>query len=252
MGARRDSYDNPAEDEGPFDELVTNPLDRALLEMVEAAAVGIGAVADIGCGPGRTVSHFGDRSTTTVDRDLPPTIGVARDGHPVIDFRAEDTSRLPFSDQAWGGVVALYAINRVDPSELAGVFAEFYRVLRPGGTVLISFHIDDEVRQAEQSSSRAVNLDLHFHERAFVEAILRQAGLSLRAYVERPPYRTEVATTRGYLLAQRNGDGSAATDPSDGAATLRLSVARPGSSAGWPWPWGVTGWPPSWSGDTAQ
>jgi hypothetical protein len=69
------------------------------------------------------------------------------------------------------------------------------RGFRPGGTVLLSFHVGDEVRHIEEMLGRTVDVDFQFYERHLVESRLEQANLSVSAYVERPPYRTEVTTT---------------------------------------------------------
>jgi len=188
-----------------MDELATKPLDRLLLELVADEVNDLGAIADIGCGPGHVARYLRDLGKSAVGVDLSPRmIDVARAAHPAIEFHVGDMHDLHFPDQSWGGIVALYSIIHVSPSELTNVFAEFHRALRPGGTVLVSFHVGDEVRHVEEMLGRPVDLDFHFYERALVEACLEHAGLVLTAYIERRPYETEVATTRGYLLARRN------------------------------------------------
>ena len=207
MGSTQDGYDKMADDYAArfLDELAAKPLDRALLDLVATEVNGLGAIADVGCGPGHVARYLHDRGTTAVGLDLSPRmIDVARAAHPAIEFHVGDMRSLQFPDETWGGIVALYSIIHVTPSELTGVFAEFYRVLRPGGTVLLSFHVGDEVRHVEEMLGRTVDLDFQFYERHLVESRLEQANLSVSAYVERPPYRTEVTTTRGYLLARRN------------------------------------------------
>jgi ubiquinone/menaquinone biosynthesis C-methylase UbiE len=110
---------------------------------------------------------------------------------------------LQFRDHSLGGVVALYSIIHLSPTELAGVFAEFHRVLKPGGTVLLSFHIGDELRHVHEMLGHTVDLNFQFYQRSLVESCLERAGLPVSAYVERRPYPAEVPTTRGYLMAHR-------------------------------------------------
>jgi trans-aconitate methyltransferase/GNAT superfamily N-acetyltransferase len=227
VGSTQVSYDKIAEEYAArfLDELATKPLDRALLDLVATEVNGLGAIADIGCGPGHVAGYLHNRGATTIGLDLSARmIDTARVAHPDIAFDVGDMRSLQVPDQAWGGIVALYSIIHIAPSELTGVFVEFYRVLRPGGTVLLSFHVGDEVRHVEEMLGRTVDLDFQFYERPFVESSLEQAGLSVSAYVERQPYPTEVATTRGYLLARRNNVNS------DGAKPMRSVHVVPADS----------------------
>ena len=122
MGNTRDSYDEISDDyAGRFlHELVAKPLDRALLDLVATEVNGLGAIADIGCGPGHVAHYLHDRGVPTVDVDLSPRmINTARLAHPTIEFRFGGMRRLKFPDQTWGGIVALYSIIHLSPSELA-------------------------------------------------------------------------------------------------------------------------------------
>jgi ubiquinone/menaquinone biosynthesis C-methylase UbiE len=130
-------------------------------------------------------------------------VSLAAEAHPGIGFHVGDMRALRVPDQAWGGIVALYSIIHVPPSQLRQAFVEFFRVLHPGGSVLLSFHLGDEVRHFDELWGHEVSLDFQFYPRETVESALEQVGFTVDAYVERKPYETEVATTRAYVLARR-------------------------------------------------
>lgn len=46
---------------------------------------------------------------------------------------------LELADGSLRGIVALYSIINIRPKRLPGVFAEFHRVLGPGGYLLLAF-----------------------------------------------------------------------------------------------------------------
>lgn len=189
-------------------ELAGKPLDRMLLDHVAATVAadpaGAGPVADVGCGPGHAARHLAGRGATALGVDLSPRmIEIAAATHPGIGFRVGDMRRLPAADGAWAGIVALYSIIHLAPRELPGAFAEFTRVLRPGGIVLVSFHVGDETRHVEEMLGQEVSLDFQFYRRDGVESALAAAGLAADAYLERRPYESEVDTTRAYVLAHR-------------------------------------------------
>ena len=179
MARTQDGYDAMADDYAArfLNELAAKPLDRLLLDLVASEVNDLGAMADIGCGPGHVARYLHDLGKPIVGVDLSPRmIDVARASHPAIEFHVGDMRNLHFPDQAWGGIMALYSIIHVTPSEMATVFAEFHRVLRPGGTVLVSFHVGDEVRHVEEMLGRAVDLDFHFTSAlSFKPASNRQA-----------------------------------------------------------------------------
>jgi SAM-dependent methyltransferase len=202
--ATRAGYDAVAADYAKhyLDELANKPIDRALLDLLLQAS----PVADIGCGPGHVARYLHDRGAHSLGLDLSPRmIDIAARTHPGIDFKVADMRALPVADQSWGGIVAAYSIIHVPPPELPAVFAEFHRVLRPGGLVLLGFHLGSELRHLDDWWDHAVSLDFQFYERAPVEAALTAAGFIVDAYLERRSYPQEVETTRAYLLARRRG-----------------------------------------------
>lgn len=90
--------------------------------------------------------------------------------------------------------------------------AEFYRVLQPGGLLLLSFHLGQERRHVDALLGQPVALDVIFFERPSVEGWVEEAGFLVQARLERCPYAPhEVATRRAYLLARkpapRHGSG---------------------------------------------
>lgn len=110
---------------------------------------------------------------------------------------------LDVVDGAWGGIVALYSLIHVAPDQVPRALAEFARVLRPGGWLLVAFHVGSEVRHLDEWWGEPVSLDFHFFEPSALEKQLTAAGLPVQARLEREPYpAVEGSTRRGYLLAR--------------------------------------------------
>ncbi|MFJ3790591.1 class I SAM-dependent methyltransferase [Kitasatospora sp. NPDC090091] len=204
-GRAKASYDTVAEDyqERIGGELADKPVDRALLGAVLEEAAG-GPVADLGCGPGHVAAWLAEQGAEVVGIDLSPgMVAVARREHPAVEFREGDLLRLPAADGEFAAAVALYSVIHLEPHELKPAFAEMRRVLRPGGVLLVSFHLGAEVRRLEEWWGHAVDVDFHFLDQDAVAEQLTEAGFAVEARLQRAPRPHEAETHRGYLLARR-------------------------------------------------
>jgi SAM-dependent methyltransferase len=188
----RASYDALAADYSARfrDELDARPLDRAVLagfaELVRAA--GLGPVADVGCGPGRTTAYLDGLGVPVSGVDLSPhMVAAARRSYPGLRFEVGSMLALDRPDSALGGVLAWYSVIHVPDDRLADVFAEFRRVLAPGGYVLLAFQAGDEVLHRTEAQGRAVSLDFHRRQPDQVAGLLAAAGLPVRARLLREP-----------------------------------------------------------------
>ncbi|MFI1809398.1 class I SAM-dependent methyltransferase [Streptomyces sp. NPDC020422] len=194
------------------DELDGKPLDRALIgALVEQAGEGA-VVADLGCGPGHVAAWIAGRAEAprVVGVDLSPAmVALGRERHPEAEFREGDLLRLPARDGEFDAAVALYSLIHLAPGELAPALAEIRRTLRPGGRLLVSFHIGAEVRNMTEWWGHEVDVDFHFLRPPDVAEALRAAGFGIEAELVRGPYPHEAETRRCCLLARRE-DGQLA------------------------------------------
>ena|SRR5215469_380089 len=96
-----------------------------------------GVALDAACGTGRHAAHLAERGHAVIGVDVSPgMLAVAAAKMPAGDFRHGDLRQLPVPDQHVDLVVCALALTHVP--ELAPVLAEFARVLRPGGHLVIS------------------------------------------------------------------------------------------------------------------
>lgn len=225
----RDSYDAVAADYADRfrGELSAKPLDRAMLagfaELVRAA--GAGPVADIGCGTGRVTSELSRLGLTVSGIDLSPgMIAAARRSRPDLRFGVGSMLALDLPDGALGGVVAWYSVIHIPPERRPEVFAEFSRVLGPGGLALIAFQVGDEPLHLAEALGHPVSLDFHRLQPDDIAGLLDEAGLITRARLVRDPL-----------------------DDGDFAERTRQAflLARKPAAANWPGARGITGGPGS-------
>ncbi|MGW6685233.1 class I SAM-dependent DNA methyltransferase [Streptomyces sp. NPDC054961] len=206
----RASYDAVAADYARLlsTELAGKPLDRAVLaafaEYVRGEDPSGGrAVADLGCGPGRVTAHLDGLGVRAFGVDLSPAmVAVARRSYPGLRFEVGSMGALDVADGVLGGVLAWYSTVHTPPSELPPLFAEFARVLAPGGYALIAFEAGDEKIRLEHAYGHPVSLDVYGTPPGHVAALLAGAGLAEVARLIREPDARE-RSPRGFLLARK-------------------------------------------------
>jgi SAM-dependent methyltransferase len=203
----RESYDRVADAYAAkyFAELEHKSLDRMLLDHLASELRGRGPVADVGCGPGQIARYLHGHGVETLGLDISPgMVAVARRLSPEIPFLEGSMLSLPAVDGAWAGIAAFYSIIHVPEADTPRAFAEFFRVLAPGGLLLVSFHVGKDIVHVEELLDTPVSLDFRFLETDAVARGLEDAGLVVTARLERRPYvEFEYPSTRAYLLAAK-------------------------------------------------
>ena len=202
------SYDRVAEEyvRRVYDELQHKPLDRQLLDRFAHNVRDVGLVCDLGCGPGQVAHYLRKRGIAVCGMDLSPgMVERARQLNPDIEFCCGDMRALDVPEGAWAGIAAFYAIVNLAPADVAQAMREMERVLRPGGQLLLSFHIGDETLHIEDLWGCAVCLDFYFFSTEDVVGSLRTAGFDIDEVVERKPYAPEVEyqSRRAYIRARK-------------------------------------------------
>ncbi|MFJ3788100.1 class I SAM-dependent methyltransferase [Kitasatospora sp. NPDC090091] len=207
LAAVRASYDTVAEDyvrrvvppEG------MDPVSRGMLgafvESVRADA--LGPVADVGCGPGRVTAYLVGLGVTASGIDLSPRmIELARRAYPGLDFTVGSMTGLPLPDAGLGGLLAWYSTHHTPPEQLPLVFAEFRRVLAPGGRLLLGGHTGEAAHlRPTRGYGRPVTYTSYIVPADRQAELLARAGFAVTARLEQP---AEGRLERSYLclLAQ--------------------------------------------------
>ncbi len=204
----RDNYDRLADEYAThlFGELQNKPLDQELLHRFASEMKGRGEVCDMGCGPGQVTRYMHDAGVTAFGLDLSPgMLEQARKLNPDLCFSEGNVLALDLEDQSLVGITAFYAIVNLPEESLPVVFREMHRVLRPGGLLLLAFHIGDQVVQVQEMWGRSVAMEFFFFQPSAIRRYMEAAGLEIEEVIERGPYAPEVEhqSQRAYIFARK-------------------------------------------------
>jgi ubiquinone/menaquinone biosynthesis C-methylase UbiE len=185
------------------------PLDLAMVKefVNEVAKRPASKVLDAGCGAGRMVTYLQVQSPSldVVGIDLSAEmIALAQSAHPTAQFLQADLSDTQFPDGEFDGILAWYSIIHTEPDQLAEIVAEFARILRSGGLVVLGlgYQVGVGERQLNRPYGHDVELRAFLHRTDGVIATLTNGGFDLIAKLDRAP-RTSERHAQGFVLARR-------------------------------------------------
>lgn len=137
--------------------------DKQVVQRIADATgeAGTGRVLDLACGPGIVTAQLAERAAEVVAFDATPEmLRRARErcekaGLSNVAFEQGDAEALPFDDASFDGIATRLAIHHFAHPDR--VIAEMFRVLRPGGTMVIADVIVSE-DQGEAALQNAIEI----------------------------------------------------------------------------------------------
>ena len=178
---------------------VVDPVVDLLAELA-----GDGAALELGIGTGRIAVPLRRRGVRVHGIDLSPAmIDLARRARPDLRFDLGSLLELDIPDGTLGGVLVHYSIIHTPPDQLPLAFAEFSRVLAPGGYLLVSFQTGDDALHGWQELDHKV-VAAYRWSLAAMATFLAPAGLTEVARLRGEPSPSN-RFHEGHLLARKSG-----------------------------------------------
>jgi len=114
-------------------------LHRLILETLEAELPDWRdkKILDAGCGTGAILQRLGNPEKNVGIDLAPEAISFCRE-RGLTNVREGNVCALPFEDASFDAVISSSVLYHAWVSDIAGAIREMYRVLRPGGVVLIN------------------------------------------------------------------------------------------------------------------
>ena len=122
--------------------------DVAALEHLISRLPAGALVLDAGCGAGMPIAHRLSQSYRVVGVDFSERqLGLATQHVPKAAFACQELTRLGLAGGTFDAVCSYYAIIHIPRAKHAGILADFYRLLRPGGLAFLclgAMDLDDD------------------------------------------------------------------------------------------------------------
>ena len=155
-----------------------------------------------GVAPGaspRTCARSASRSRASTCR--PPWSTSLESGIPVCTFRSGRSTTSTVADSSLAGLLAWYSIIHTPLDGVGAIFAEFRRSLRPGGHLLLGFHVGTGFARITRSYGHEVGIDLQLFFARFSDRAAERGGVR-SARVAGQGARGPGTSTPGLLTGQ--------------------------------------------------
>lgn len=151
----------------------------SLWRIATTRALGVGAgqrVLDMAAGTGTSSAAIAKTGATVIAADFSPgmiTEGQRRHPHtPNLSFQLADATQLPFADNEFDAVTISFGLRNV--VDVPKALAEFYRVTKPGGRVVVC--------EFSTPPNRAFRGLYHWYQRVIMPRLVKLVSSNDTAY----------------------------------------------------------------------
>lgn len=186
-------------------EMNEKEYDRKLLDSFAARFNNDSLICDAGCGPSAHIGRYlFDKGIKVIGVDISEKcVELAKLHNPDMNFKCADISSMPFDANAFDGLISYYSIINTPKIYVNKIFAEFRRVLKPDGYLLVSVkagttegYIDDLLGVKTKIYSSLFTKDE-------IVAYFSQAGFLLEFFDKRNPYDFEISNDRIFAVGKK-------------------------------------------------
>lgn len=154
--------------------------DTPFVESIAADLPEDGRFLNAGCGGGRAVLETLADDYETVGLDISDEqLSLASERAPAARLVRGDLTRIPLADDAVDALTALHSVIHVPREHHERVFAEFARVLRPGGRLLVTTGVGEWEGENDDWLDSGAEMQWSFHGREASLELLDEAGFEV-------------------------------------------------------------------------
>lgn len=187
------------------DEMSRKEYDRNLLDHFANFFNHDSLICDAGCGPSGHIGRYVfDKGFHVMGVDVAERcIHLAQEYNPEMRFAICDIGAIPFKDETFDGIIAYYSIIDTPKNYVGSIFQEFYRVLKPGGRLLVAV----KAGTTEGYLTELLGIETEIYFTLFSQDEIRkffQDGMFRIEFLEqRSPYQFEIESERIFAIGRK-------------------------------------------------
>ena len=186
-------------------EMNEKEYDRKLLDSFASRFKTNSVICDAGCGPsghiGRYLFNKGIK-VTGVDISK-KCVELARFNNPDMNFECADIGSMPFDNNSFEGLISYYSIINTPKYYVNRIFAEFRRVLKPEGYLLVAV----KAGTTEGYINDLLGIKTKIYSALFTQeeivSYFSEAGFLLEFFNRRNPYDFEINNDRIFAIGKK-------------------------------------------------
>jgi len=186
-------------------EMKEKEYDRQLLDAFGKKFPPGSLIADAGCGPSGHISRYlFDKGLKVVGIDISERcVELAARFNPEMKFLCGDIARMSFADGWFQGLISYYSIIHTPKRVIPDIFAEFFRVLKPGGFLLVAVKAGSG--EGFQSELLGIKTEVYFSWFAEYEirGYFENGGFRIDLLHKRNPYDFEINDERIFAIGRK-------------------------------------------------
>lgn len=189
-------------------ELNEKNYDRKFLDIFSRNFHDRSLVCDAGCGPsGHIGRYIFDKNIPVVGVDIADRcVDMARCFNPGIRYVQCDMGRMAFREETFDGLIAYYSLIDTPKDFALEIIREFYRVLRPGGRLLITVKEGPGEGYIKELLGIEVEVYFSLFLKDEIRSLFEQGGFMIERLEQRPPYDFEISADRIFAVGKRRVD----------------------------------------------
>ena len=186
-------------------EMNEKEYDRKLLDSFAARFNKDSVVCDAGCGPSAHIGRYlFDKGIKVIGVDISEKcIEIARITNPNMRFEIVDIGNLPFDNNSFDGVISYYSVINTPKIYVYRLFAEFHRVLKPDGYLLVAV----KVGTTEGYIYDLLGIKTKIYSTLFTQeeivTFFNEAGFKLEFCDKRNSYDFEISNERIFAIGKK-------------------------------------------------
>lgn len=186
-------------------EMNEKEYDRILLDSFAAKFSKDSVVCDAGCGPsGHIGRYLFEKGIKVIGVNISEKcVELARLNNPEMKFECADISSMPFEDISFDGLISYYSIINTPKIYVSRIFAEFRRVLKPDGYLLVAVKAGTAEGYIDDLLGTKTKIYSALFTQEEITAYFSKGGFKLEFFDKRNPYDFEISNERIFAIGKK-------------------------------------------------